>query len=147
MNKDLHNHIATCLAYEPTNVTNYTDFESNLIDTKDFESLEVLAIVSALTGVDGSNSILPILQECDTTVGTSFTTVDTSEVLGAFTLIDNASEDSVVQKVGYLGNKRYVRVKFDYTGTSISAGVLGVVGLLGNARHQVASTVTPVAAT
>jgi hypothetical protein len=135
------------LAYEPTNVTNYTDFYSNLIDTKGFESAEIMVIVSALTGVDGSNSILPVLQECDTTVGTSFTAVATADMIGAFTLIDSSTEDSVIERVGYIGNKRYLRVKIDYTGTSISAGVVGVVGLLGNAIHTPGSDVTPVSST
>ena len=147
MNKELHNNIATCLAYEPTNVTNYTDFYSNLIDTQGYESVEVMAIISALTGVDGSNSLLPSLEECDTTVNGSFTAVASTDLIGAFTLIDAASEDSVVQRVGYIGNKRYIRVKFDYTGTGISAGVVGVVGVLGNPRHAPVTTVTPVAAT
>jgi len=144
MNKDLHNHIATCMMREPADFT--ADATTNLVDLAGFESVDVLVTVGALTGVDGSNYLTVTLEECDTTVGTSFTTVASTDLIGAFTVIDSTSEDSVQQRVGYIGGKRYLRVKLDETGT-ISAGIIGVTALLGNARHQVASTKTPTSAT
>lgn len=146
MNFDSKNKIATCLALEPQDLV-YTDTSSSWIDTTNFESLTVLAIIGELTGVDGSNYLTPILQESDTTADADATSVATNDMIGAFTKVDAAAEDSVIQKVGYKGTKRYVRVKFDYTGTGISAGIVGAVGIASNARLSPPSDITPVAAT
>lgn len=144
MNKDLHNGIAFCIMREAADWT--ADATTNLVDLKGFEGCEIMVAVGALTGVDGSNYLDITLEECDTTVGTSFTTVASTDMIGSFTRIDSTSEDSVVQNVGYIGNKRYLRINLNETGT-ISAGIIGVYAILGNARHQVASDVTPASAT
>ncbi len=146
MNFEGKNNLATCLALEPQDLA-YTDTASAWIDTTDFESLMILAIVGALTGVDSSNYLLPVLQESDTTTDVSATTVAATEVVGAFTKIDSTSEDSVIQKVSYIGTKRYVRVKFDYTGTGISAGIVGAIGIAGHGKVSPVTDITPVAAT
>ena len=144
MNKDLHNNIAVCVMREAADFT--ADATTNLVNLTGFGSCDVMVAVGALTGVGASDNLTISLQECDTTVGTSFTDVAAGNMIGAFTLIDATSEDSVVQRVGYLGNKKYLRVVLNETGT-ISAGIIGVYAILGNARHQVASDVTPVAST
>lgn len=144
MNKDLHNNISTCMMLEGTDIT--ADATSNLLDTKGFESAEILVVIGALTGVDGSNHFQFKLQESDSVVGTSFTDVDAKDILGAFTKVDAATEDSTIQRVGYKGTKRYVRVDINETGT-ISAGILAVVGILGNGRSVPSADVAPASAT
>lgn len=124
-----------------------TDTSSNILDTAKFDSATLLVSVGALTGVDGSNYLTPILQESDSVADTGFAAVDAADIIGGFTKIDATSKDSVIQKAGYIGGKRYVRVKLDYTGTGITAGIVGVIGLLGNAGINPAATVAPISAT
>ena len=145
MNKDLHNSISVCVMREAADYT--ANANSNLLNRTGFESCEILVAVGALQGVDGSNYLVISLQECDTTAGTSFTNVATTDLLGAFTKIDATSEDSIIQRVGYLGNKKYLRVVLTETGSITTGSIIGVYAILGNARHQVATDVTAVSAT
>lgn len=143
---ELHDKIGIAVLLEARDLA-YTDTASSWLDTAGFNAAEIVVTIGALTGVDGSNYILPVLQECDTTVGTSATAVAAADVYGAFTKVDSTSEDSVVQRVGYCGSKRYVRVNLDYTGTGISAGIVGVLGIVSGARTEPAGTPTVAAAT
>jgi hypothetical protein len=144
MNKELHNNVATCIMREAQDYT--ATVTSDLVNLAGFESCEVLVTVGALTGVSGSNTLTAKLQECDTTVGTSFTDVAVADMIGGFTLIDSTAEDSTIQRVGYIGNKKYLRVVLTEAGT-ISAGIVGVYAILGNPRNSPPSNVVAVAAT
>lgn len=146
MLKDLKNNITTVLLKEPADDAG-TDAYSNILDVSDYNGVEIDAIIGALTGTLGSSNYLtPILQESNTTAAADFTSVSAADVLGGFTVIDSASEDSVIQRVGYIGTKRYLRVKFDYTGT-ITAGITGAVGILGLPKEAPTSAVAAVSST
>ena len=146
MNHEIYNDIAHVMLKEPVDAA-HTTWKSNILDTQGFESALLLAIIGALTGVDSSNYITLTLEESDTTADADFSTVDSSEVKGAFTVINADDEDQVIQKVGYLGIKRYIRVVGTYTGSSISAGICGVVGLLSHGRVKPVTAPDPVSAT
>lgn len=111
-----------------------------LLDCQNFGSAEIWLAIGALTGVDGSNYVTPKLQECDTTEGDDFTDVAAADMDGAFSKVDATSKDSVIQRVAYIGGKRYIRVVLTYTGTTISAGIIGCYGVLGR------PSVAPIAA-
>ena len=144
--RDLKNNIGVNLLLEPHDLV-YSDHSSDWLDLQGFEGGCISAIIGALTGVDGSNYVTPILQESDTTADTDASAVAAANMIGSFTKVDSTSEDSVVQTVGYIGSKRYIRVKFDYTGTAISAGICGAIGIVGNARRSPVTAPTPDAAT
>lgn len=142
MRRDLKNNIATVLLKEPVDAV-ATTVASSILDTARFEGVEIDAIIGELTGVDGSNHLTPVLQESDTVVGTDFEAVAAADMIGAFTKVDAAAEDSLIQRVGYIGKKRYVRVNFVYVGAGITAGIIGCVGILG--RPETAPAVAPAA--
>lgn len=146
MKKDLKNNIATVLLKEPADAV-HTDVASNILDTASCYGIEVDAIIGALTGVDASNYVTPVLQESDTIVGTDFTAVDASDIIGGFSKVDSTAKDSVIQRAGYIGHKRYVRVNFDYTGTAITAGIVGAVGVIGIAKDAPVVAPAPISAT
>lgn len=125
----------------------HNDTASSWLDTRYFNAAMIGVMVGALTGVDASNYVTPILQESDTTADADATTVDSSDQHGAFTKIDATTEDQVTQVVGYKGSKRYIRAKLDYTGTGISAGIVGVFGILGKPAVAPAVANAAVAAT
>ena len=138
MKRDLYDAQGVAVLLEAKDLA-YTDTLTSIFDTAGFQSAQVLVAIGALTGVDGSNSLLPVLQESDSTATGTFTTVDAADVVGAFTLVDATSEDSVVQRVCYVGAKRYIRVNLNYTGTGISAGIVGVYALAGLAKSEPAA--------
>lgn len=124
----------------------HTDTVSAILDTHGFNGAMILVSVGALTGADATNYLTPVLQECATTTGTEFTAVDVSDIIGGFSKIDAAAEDSTTQAACYIGTKRYIRVNLDYTGIAISAGVVGVVGLVGRPEESPAVAPAAVAA-
>lgn len=128
--KDFKVNIAPVLLLEPQTIA-HVDTVSSILDLAGFDGAVMNVTVAALTGVDSSNYLTPVLQESDTVVGTDFADVAAANMNGAFTKIDSTAKDSVIQSVGYKGSKRYIRVNLDYTGTGITAGVVGVSGTLG----------------
>lgn len=148
MNRDLKSNIGQVLLLAPQTI-NDTDTNSSLLDRLGFESAVVTVLCGNFTGVDADSTFLAVLQESDTTVGTDFTDVATADMQGAFTLIDATSEDVLIQTVGYIGSKRYVRVKLDFTtGTGgISSAPVAVMGLLGSADYYPITAPAAVAAT
>lgn len=144
--RDMENVVAPVLLKVPVDAA-YTDWTSNLLDLKGYEGALMVVAIGDLTGVDGSNYLTLTCEECDTTVGTSFTTVAAADLEGAFTVIDATSEDQIIQWVGYRGSKRYIRIKGDYTGTGISAGIAAVVGIAGFPRNAPCAALAAVSAT
>jgi hypothetical protein len=142
----LHDSLASAVLLEAQDLA-HTDTASAWLDTKGYAGADLIVAIGALTGVDGSNYVLPILQESDLTTDVSASNVATADIAGAFTSVNSSSLDSVVQRVGYCGSKRYVRVKLDYTGTAISAGICGVYAIVGFAHNEPAAAPTVTAAT
>jgi len=139
MNKEINNKIALCNIIDPVAITATTT--SDIIDTKGFESLSVVVAMGAGTFTT-SNYLTCKLQESDTTTGTDFTDVASADLIGSF-LVYNAESDGIdqnsVQKVGYRGTKRYVRLVATETGTFSS--VISATAILSDARSDVASNV------
>lgn len=115
---------------EPSDLVS-TDTLTSIVDTAGYSGIEVDVIIGALTGVDSTNYLTPVLQECDTTEDDDFKAVGSDYMIGAFSKVDAATKDSTIQRVGYVGNKRYIRVKLDYTGSGITAGIVGAIGIVG----------------
>lgn len=142
--RDLKNNIAIVHLLDPQDTAD-TDTVSLILDTKGFGSAVLAVNVGAITGLDASNYLTPVLQDSDTTTGTDFAPVNAAYIQGGFTRIDAAAEDQTTQSVGYTGSKRYLRVNLDFTGTAITAALESVVGVLG--RPVVAPAVAPAAIT
>lgn len=130
--KDLNSQIAVVHLLDPQTI-NDTDTVSKILDLAGFDGALISVSVGSCTGIDSDSKLLPVLQESATTTGTDFTTVDPTNVHGAFTTMDASTEDQVTQVVGYSGTKRYIRVNLDFTTGSggITAAPVSVVGILG----------------
>lgn len=85
------------------------------VDLAGFRSASVVLHV----GVATDGTFVPTLEESDD--NSSFTEVAAANLSGSFASI-TASTDELVQEVGYLGSKRYIRVVL--TETVASAGAL-----------------------
>lgn len=122
---DLVNNIKVVNAVDSAALTDDSS-ESAAIDTAGFESVTVIAQMSAFTS--GAGKIY--ISECDTSDG-SFTAVAESDLINA---PESMAAASVVSKVGYRGHKQFIKVKIAKD-SAISATV-GAVVILGNARHK-----------
>lgn len=122
---DLVNNIKVVNAVNSAALTDDSD-ESAAIDTAGFESVTVIAQMSAFTSGAGKISI----SECDTSNG-SFTAVAESDLINA---PESMAATGAVSKVGYRGHKQFIKVKIAKD-SAISATV-GAVVILGHPHHK-----------
>lgn len=112
---------------------NVTPLVSEIIDRDGYESLTFALITGALTDANAVYSVLVEDAEESAFNVTNAAVVDEylvgTEVLAAFTF----ASDNACRKIGYVGNKRYVRVTITPT-TAADAGdtPLAIIAILGN---------------
>jgi len=120
---DMHHGISLVVAKDIGPGTGPENFD--IIDTAGFEALEFI--------FTGSNTVtvIPtfILQHGDESDLSDATTVDSEEVLGSLAHITAA--DDMPGKTGYIGKKRYVRVR-----QTAGNALFGIIAILGTAHHQ-----------
>lgn len=114
------------------------DVNGSGIDLKGFNDAFFVVSVGANGGtLDGSNNVTFALQDSDD--NSTYAAVTESGLAGGFTVngttgvfatVDAGADAAQTYKVAYTGNKRYVRLVADVTGT-ISLPV-GAVSLLGS---------------
>ena len=146
--KDLYHNIGVVHLLDAKDITT-NDTKSSILDLAGFEGALILVNFGAITTPDSNSYITPILQESDTTADADFTAVASGDILGSFSRIDATTEDQTTQAVGYVGNKRYIRVLLDVTntGSGISNALVSVDGIVGFPIHAPVSAPSPVTAT
>ena len=119
--KDIYSGLGIVQALAPAVVT--ATATSAEIDLQGFNS----AMVAINTGaIAAAGDFTTKLQESDTTTSGDFVDVAAADLLGVFPA--SLAADSVY-KVGYVGNKRYLRtVTTKNSGTSVAAGIVIVLG-------------------
>lgn len=121
--KDVKNKLALVSTILPQN--GQTDITGAAVDTQDSVGVGFMAHVG-LSGdtLSGSVKIEFEVQHSDAS-GSGFAAVANADIdvavtgtnLGTFAVVDAAADDEQVYKVNYLGNKRYVKVIANFTGT------------------------------
>lgn len=109
-------------------ITNHTTFATDMMDTQGARGAEVSVISGAQVGNDGSNYVTPVLQESDTVHAADFANVAAADIVGG--VAPGAVGANTVQKIGYIGMKRYIRINFVFTGTGVSSAYLAAIGAL-----------------
>lgn len=148
--KDIKNDLGLVLLLKPQDITNHTDVASSLLDLKGFNGANIIVALGSVTNTDGNNKVIPVLQESDTTADADFTAVDAADMVGGlFTVVDAADDDETIQRRGYIGAKRYVRVNLDFTsaGTNPDHCSIAIIGELGRADFSPVVEPAAVAAT
>jgi len=120
-NQDLKNNISVATTLAPDAYT--ANVTGNTVDLNGYESAAIVAVVGAIT--DGTHSLT--VQESDD--GSTWSDVDASQLQGSFA--DLASNTN--QEVGYIGNKRYIRVNTTVAGAT-DGGKYAVVIVRGNPK-------------
>lgn len=123
--KDLYSDIGVVAAVVPATLT--ATNTSAAIDLQGYDSATVIIQTGA---IGGSGNFTPSLVECATSGGT-YTAVATTDLIGSFT---DPLAASSVYKIGYRGNKRYIKTVLTLnSGTNIVAGVVVVKSHAANA--------------
>ncbi|WP_376959663.1 hypothetical protein ABNQ39_07070 [Azospirillum sp. A26] len=128
--RDLHNNLAFVVALNTAAITSNTATIGAIIDTRGFDSLEFAIKSGTLT--DGTYT--PALTEGDAPDLSDGSPVAAGDLLG--TVADAtfaATDDNKVKKLGYRGNKRFVRLSLVSAGAA-TGGTIGAVAALGHPR-------------
>lgn len=125
--KDLYNNIGATISLAPAAKT--ASANGTGVDLQGFDSAVVLIEVGAWT--DGSHAFE--VQESDD--NSTFTAVADADLQGAEPVVDGATDDDQIYKIGYTGSKRYIRAVTTVSGTTTGA-VYGVTVAKGHARSK-----------
>lgn len=100
--RDLHTHILLGVALASTAIADGEDAVGNIIDRFGSDALELQLHVTART--DGT--VTPLIEHGDDAALADAATVPAEEILGTAAAMSAVG----IQSLGYIGNKRYVRV-------------------------------------
>lgn len=100
------------------------------VDLQGYDAAMALAHFGTWT--DGSHT--PSLEESDD--GTSFTAIASNDLQGAFAAVTSAAGNSSIQRVGYLGRKRYVRAVMTVSGAT--TGAVAAIAIVRGVPHRAA---------
>lgn len=127
--RDLHNNIKAEVAFDTAAISSDTTTAGNIIDMQGYGSVEF--IIQSATLTDGTYT--PLIEEDDDSGLSSASAVADADLLGTeASAAFIASEDDEVKKVGYIGNKRYVRLSIVSASTS-TGGTVSAISVKANA--------------
>jgi hypothetical protein len=129
--RDLMNNIHLARALSPVAaVTDNTPFVSEIIDTKGYDSLTFAILTGSLADADATFTVL-VEHDDAANLATAAAVPDEqlvgTEALAGFTF----AHDNACRKIGYRGNKRYVRLTITPANNSGNAFV-AAVAILGH---------------
>lgn len=124
---DVYNDISVLNAFDIQTISSNTTTNGDIIDTQGFEAVTFVFQTGTVT--DGDYTVL--LEESDDSGFTTSNAVADSDLIGteagaSFTL---DTDDNKVSKLGYNGNKRYLRASIVSTNTSSGATLGATVEL------------------
>ena len=128
--RDLHNHVHVKRAISPVSVADNTALVSQIIDRRGFQSLEFILATGALADADATFTVL--VEDGDAVAFTDAAPVIDAQLLGTEALASfQFDDDDEVRKIGYAGNKRYVRLTVTPAGNAAGA-LISAVAVLGH---------------
>jgi hypothetical protein len=127
--KDLHNNIDVRRAIAPVSVADNTAAVSQIIDRQGFESLEFVIQTGSIA--DAYATFAVTVDDGDDSALGDAAAVASKYLLGTTALAGfNFGDDNKVKKIGYVGNKRYIRLTITPTNNA-SAALISAVAVLG----------------
>lgn len=130
MKRDLASDIKESTALDPATIGSDTTTNGNIIDTQGYESLTFLFHVGTVT--DGDYT--PLIQEGDDSGLSDAAAVADADLIGteAGAAFTDDTDDNATSKIGYAGDKRYVRFNVVSTNTTTGATSVGATAVLGH---------------
>jgi hypothetical protein len=130
--KDLHNNIDIKRAISPVSVSDNTAQVSQILDTRGYESIELVIATGSIADADATFTVL--IEDGDSSTLTDAAAVSDTFLLGTEALAGfQFDDDNECRKIGYVGGKRYVRATIT-PASNASAALFSAVWVLGNAR-------------
>lgn len=132
--RDLHNALSVRRAISPVSVADNTAQVGQIIDRRGFDSLEFLIATGSLADADAT-----FVVQVDH--GNQSDLSDGAAVLDEMLIGTEAAagfqfdDDNEVRKIGYRGDKRYVRLTIT-PANNAGAALIAAVALLGHAAQQ-----------
>lgn len=122
---DMHSDVFAKVAKNTAAIASSTTTAGNIIDTNGYEGLEFILQSGAWT--DGTYT--PLIEESDDAGMSGSNAVDDDDLIGleADAAIGAAN---TVKRIGYVGDKRYVRLSIVSTGVT-SGATIGATAILG----------------
>lgn len=119
------------------------------LDTLGFDAATIEVINGAVTDAGDAGGFTATLQHSDTTANADASDVTAADAVGGtltVTVTSDTADNVIAGALGYVGNKRYIRV--NYVGTSGTNAIVTTLGRLGK-PHRAPTTYigTAVAAT
>lgn len=128
--RDLHNAIECRRAISPVSVADNTAQVSQIIDRKGFDSLEFLIGTGSIADADATFTVL--VEHGDDSGLSDAAAVGDDELVGTEALASfQFDDDNETRKIGYIGEKRYVRLTIT-PANNASAAVLTALAVLGH---------------
>lgn len=128
--QDLKNLIVVDQSIAPAAHT--ADSTGASVDLQGFQSATVLIDFGLYT--DGTHTFT--VEESDVT-GSGFTAVADADLIGTEPVIDDAAEDNTTHTIGYIGQKRFIRVTAT-DGTTTTGAVYGASVIKGHPHESTA---------
>lgn len=127
--KDLYNNIKVMNALDTKAIASNTTTAGEIIDLKGFDSLAFAFQTGTIT--DGDYTLL--IEEGNESNLSDAAAVADDDLLGteAAASFTADTDDNAVSKIGYRGNKRYVRISVISTNVT-TGGTVGAIAVLGH---------------
>lgn len=121
--RDLHNNVKVSRAISPTRVADNTALVGEIIDKQGFDSLEYLIAYGTLA--DAAATFVTLLEHGDDSGLSDAAAVPDADLLGSETTVDQDADDTV-QKLGYVGDKRFTRLTITPADNATAADISAV---------------------
>lgn len=129
--RDLHNNIDVRRAISPQYSAGDTPIVSQIIDRQGYDSLEFLINIGSVP--DANVTFAVLVEEGDASNLSGGNAVADADLLGTELLAGfQYDDDNEVRKIGYTGDKRYVRLTITPSGNSSPGCYLGAIAVLGH---------------
>lgn len=107
--RDLHNNVHVLAGIAPVVITDNTAAVSAIIDRKGYQCVEFIICSGTLS--DADTTVTALLEEGDVSNLSDAAAVADVDMLGTEALASlTFADDGETRKLGYIGNKRYVRL-------------------------------------
>ena len=131
--RDLHNNIHVARAISPVSVADNTAQVSQIIDRQGYQSLELLIATGSVADADATFVVL--VEDGDDSGLSDAASVTDANLLGTEALAGfQFDDDNEVRKIGYIGDKRYVRLTITPVANA-SAALMSAVAVLGHPNY------------
>lgn len=126
--KDLYSNVDAAVSVSPQFVNSNTTLTGDAVDLRGYEGAEAFLISGVIAGSAAANVYTPELQESDSS-GTGFTAVADADLISTEALcVHTGATDKLVKRLGYKGQKRYLRLVITTTGFTTAGGnIAGII--------------------